>query len=157
VAQEGTRPDGGGNIHQNSLRPLKGRNGSPPREGSRTAGTTTVGCGYCEPIVKEQAGLRESGSNGTGLMPPSEKIFLLFPLPVKVTTRGDKEERQGGVITRGDKKQNLHAICKRNDTTHAFAGAMNRDPLGGSSSSREPSEMVKTSSGNRRQMRSTSH
>src|SRR5208283_1621899 len=32
VAQEGTRPDGGGNIHRNSLRPLKSRNGSPPPE-----------------------------------------------------------------------------------------------------------------------------
>jgi hypothetical protein len=34
----------------------------------------------------------------------SDKIFLLFPLPVKVTRRGDNQERQGEMTTRSDKK-----------------------------------------------------
>ena len=33
-----------------------------------------------------------------------EKIFLSFPLPVKVTTRSDNQERQGEATTRSDKK-----------------------------------------------------
>ena len=54
-------------------------------------------------MSKSAAGYGNPAQTGRDF-PRPEKIFLLFPLPVKVTRRGDNQERQGGATTRSDKR-----------------------------------------------------
>ena len=66
---------------------------------------------YCDSIVKERCRFRgslDAGSNGTGPSAPSDKSFPVSRPPVKVTTRSDKERRQGEATTRSDKKHKGH-------------------------------------------------
>ena len=100
-------------IRRKSLRPpLIGRVPAPPLEevwpdakGAQPSNTSVINGSL---RLNSQRACRftralERGSKPAGAL-PDPIIFLLFPPPVKATTRGGKEERQGGVITRGGKK-----------------------------------------------------
>jgi hypothetical protein len=69
-------------------------------------------------LSKNTAGdLSNPAQTGRGNARP-DKIFLLFPLPVKVTRRRDNQEWQGGMATRGDKKH-LRRFFGKHDSTMA--------------------------------------
>ena len=74
-------------------------------------------------LSKSGAGLRDLSNpaqTGRGNARP-DKIFLLFPLRVKVTTGGVNQGWQGGMTTRGDKKH-LRRFFGKDDSTMAPEG-----------------------------------
>jgi hypothetical protein len=123
-----------------------GRESARPGRGPASEGLLRLNCQR----TARPLGSPETGSSGPGYFSfpdpiettaRSHNIFSLSCSPVKVTTRDDKEERQGEVTTRTD-KEHLFRFSQRNDTTHAFAtggvpssilacrGAPNRDRSG---------------------------
>ena len=84
--------------------------GTPPQD---AAHGTWIGV----QLSKSYAGLGN-------LRKPAHKIFSFFRSPVKVTTRGDNQERQGGMTTRSD-KGHTWAVFEKKDRPTPFAGAMN--------------------------------
>ena len=79
---------------------------APCKKGGRLL---RVNCQRTLPVY----GIFESGRNGPGYI-RRHKILLLFPLPVKVTIRGDNQTCQGGVTTRTDRTPFLQ-FPKKND------------------------------------------
>ena len=70
--------------------------------GKGEGGPPSSGGAIAVQLSKSTAGYGKPAETQPGYVRP-DKIFLLFPLPVKATTRGDNQERQGGVTTRRDK------------------------------------------------------
>ena len=80
----GSRPLDHGGIHRNSLRPVKAPLQTPGGGAPPSMRLLRVNCQRAAPYAKFRL-KRERA------MPGLFKIFFLFPLPVKVTTRSDKK------------------------------------------------------------------